>query len=158
MKRSISLAELENKLKEMLGPTGGVLEPRWAGRLVDLMRETEISEGRISLVKVIINPSTDKAAMTRLTQLGAVEILGSWINELKRSNKPEDREAIMMILSSLNKLPITKEFLLQSEIGRSVSPLVKSLDNRVLSQAEKLLAKWEAKDVSFDNEAELRKK
>lgn len=39
-KRSAAVAELENQLREMLGPSGGLIETRWVGRLVDLMQET----------------------------------------------------------------------------------------------------------------------
>lgn len=61
----------------MLGPSGGLIEPRWVGRLVDFMKETNNVEGRIYLVKVLLNtPQTDRAILTRFIQLDGIEILG----------------------------------------------------------------------------------
>ena len=45
-KRSAAITELENQLRDMLSANGGLLETRWVGRFVELMKETANSDGR----------------------------------------------------------------------------------------------------------------
>mgnify|MGYP000066981513 FL=1 len=136
--------ELESQLREMLGPSGGLMETRWVGRLVDLMRETQNTEGRNYLIKVLLNtPSTEKATLTRFIQLGGVELLGNWINDHKASSEQEDRQVVQSILSLLNKLTITKEILQQTKIGKTVNKLKSSSDTSIQAKATSIVSKWE---------------
>ena len=142
-KRSAAVVELENQLREMLGPSGGLIETRWVGRLVDLMRETANTDGRAFLIKVILNtPQTEKATLTRFIQLGGVDILGNWINEHKKSQVQEDKEILNGILSSLNKLTITMDILERTDIGKIVNNLSKIPDLSIQAKAKSIVSKW----------------
>lgn len=142
--RSLAVIELETQLRDMLSPSGGLMETRWVGRLVDLMRETQNLDGRIFLIKVLQNtPPSEKPTLTRFTQLGGVEILGTWITEHRNTNDTEDKQVIHSVLSSLNKLAITKEDIEKTEIGRIVNSLKKSNDQSIQAKATGVVAKWE---------------
>ena len=97
MKRSAAITELENQLQVMIGPNGGLTETRWVGKYVELMRETKNREGRDYLLKVLFNtPQTDKATLSRFIQLGGVEILGDWIHDPKKLQKPKKETKIVV--------------------------------------------------------------
>ena len=152
-KRSAAVVELENQLREMLGPSGGLIETRWVGRLVDLMKETANTDGRAFLIKVILNtPQTEKATFTRFIQLGGVDILGNWINEHKKCQAQEDKEILNSILSSLNKLTITMDILDRTEIGKIVNNLFKITDPSIQAKAKSIVSKWKKLVVPTEEE------
>jgi hypothetical protein len=152
-KRSAAVVELENQLREMLGPSGGLIETRWVGRLVDLMKETANTDGRAFLIKILLNtPQTEKATLTRFIQLGGVDILGNWINEHKISQAQEDKEIINSILSSLNKLTITMDILEKTEIGKVVNNLSKVMDPSIQAKAKSIVSKWKKLVAPSDEE------
>jgi hypothetical protein len=143
IKRSAVVAELESQLREMIGPSGGLVETRWVGRLLELMKETENAEGRNYLLKVLLNtPQTDKATLSRFIQLSGIELLGKWIRAHKRSPSQEDEQILHSILSCLNKLAITMELLERTQIGKVVNSLCKATEPSIAAKASSIISKW----------------
>lgn len=143
IKRSAAVSELESHLREMIGPSGGLVETRWVGRLLELMKETENTEGRNYLLKVLLNtPQTDKATLSRFIQLGGIELLGGWIREHKRCPNLEDGQVLHSVLSCLNKLAITMELLERTEIGKIVNSLCKAAEPSIVAKASSIISKW----------------
>lgn len=140
-KRSAAVAELESHLREMIGPSGGLSETRWVGRLVELMRETANTEGREYLLKVVL-ATPDRPTLTRFIQLGGVELLGQWINEHRKQTGQEDRQVLHTMLSCLNKLNISRETMQRTEIGKVVNSLSKHTDSSISAKAASIVAKW----------------
>ena len=71
------MTELENQLREIVGPSGGLIETRWVSKLIDLMRETSELDCRFVLIKVLLNTNqSEKSTFSRFVQLGGVNILG----------------------------------------------------------------------------------
>jgi len=142
-KRSAAVTELENHLREMVGPSGALLETRWVGRLVELMRETENTEAREYLLRVLLaTPQADKTTPSRFIQLGGVELLGRWINEHRKENDPEDKQVLHSVLSCLNKLNISLETLQRTDIGKIVNGLNKHVDSSISAKAVSIVSKW----------------
>lgn len=143
IKRSAAVSELESQLREMIGPSGGLVETRWVGRLLELMNETENTEGRNFLLKVLLNtPQTDKATLSRFIQLNGIELLGKWIRAHKRSPTQEDEQVLHSVLSCLNKLAITMELLERTEIGKVVNSLCKATEPSIAAKASSIVSKW----------------
>ena len=140
-KRSAAVAELESQLREMIGPSGGLSETRWVGRLVELMRETANTEGREYLLKVVL-ATPDRPTLTRFIQLGGVELLGQWINDHRKQSSQEDRQVLHTMLSCLNKLNISLETMQKTEIGKVVNGLSKHTDSSISAKAASIVAKW----------------
>ena len=142
-KRSAAITELENQLRDMLGANGGLLETRWVGRFVELMRETANTEGKDYLLKVLFNtPQTEKAPLSRFIQLKGVEILGDWINDHRKNNEKEDFQIVHSCLSCLNKLAISTEILDKTQIGKIVNKLAKHPDASIQAKANTIVSKW----------------
>ncbi len=142
-KRSAAITELENQLRDMIGVNGGLLETRWVGRFVELMRETANSEGKDYLLKVLFStPQSEKAALSRFIQLNGVEILGNWINEHRTNPEQEDNQIIHSCLSCLNKLTISTELLDKTQIGKIVKKLGKHPDPSIQAKANTIVSKW----------------
>lgn len=142
-KRSAAVAELESHLREMVGPSGALLETRWVGRLVELMGETENTEAREHLLKVILaTPQSDKTTSSRFIQLGGVEILGKWINDHRKQSEQEDKQVIHSVLSCLNKLNISMDTLQRTDIGKTVNGLSKHMDSSISAKAASIVSKW----------------
>lgn len=143
MKRSAAITELENQLQNMIGSNGGLLETRWVGKFVELMKETANTEGRDYLLKVLFNtPQTEKAALSRFIQLGGVEILGTWISEHRDSVEQEDIQIVHSCLSCLNKITISTELLDRTQIGKIVNKLAKHSDASIQAKANTIVSKW----------------
>lgn len=140
-KRSAAVAELETHLRDIVGPSGGLAETRWVGRLVELMRETANTEAREHLLKVVL-ATPDRPTLTRFVQLGGIELLGQWINEHRTQMTQEDRQVVHTLLSCLNKLSISPENMQRSEICKVVGSLSKHLDFSIGAKASSILAKW----------------
>ena len=142
-KRSLVLTELESELNDMLSPTGGIAETRWAGRFTDLMRETSSSECKDYMLKVLLNtPQNDKATLSRFIQLGGIEIIGSWISHHRQTSQAEDISIIHTCLSCLNKLSISTELLDKTQIGKAVNKLAKHSDPSIQAKANTIVSKW----------------
>lgn len=142
-KRSAAITELENQLRDMVGSNGGLLETRWVGRFVELMRETANSEGKEYLLNVLFNtPQTEKAALSRFIQLSGVEILGTWINEHRSNTEQEDNQIVHSCLSCLNKLSISTDLLDKTQIGKIVNKLAKHPDPSIQAKANTIVSKW----------------
>ena len=142
-KRSAAIAELENQLRDMIGPNGGLLETRWVGRFVELMKETANTEAKDYLLKVLFNtPQSEKAALSRFIQLNGIEILGEWINEHRSNSDQEDSQIVHSCLSCLNKLTISTDLLDKTQIGKTVNKLSKHPDPSVQAKANTIVSKW----------------
>lgn len=147
-KRSAAMAELENQLREIIGPSGGLIETRWVSKLIDLMRETESLDGRFILIRVLLNTNqSEKATFSRFVQLGGVEILGDWIDQTKSNTSQEYKQLVQSILSSLNKLTITKEVFERTNIGNILNSLKSSTDTSIQVKASSILSRWEKMTV-----------
>jgi hypothetical protein len=143
MKRSAAITELENHLRDMTSPSGGLLETRWVGRFVELMKETVNCEGKEYLLRVLLNtPQTEKATLSRFIQLNGVEILGSWISEHRANADAEDIAIVHSCLSSLNKLTISTDLLDRTQIGKTVNKLAKHNDPSIQAKANTIVSKW----------------
>lgn len=140
-KRSAAVAELETHLRDIVGPSGGLAETRWVGRLVELMRETANTEAREHLLKVVL-ATPDRPTLTRFVQLGGIELLGQWINEHRTQMTQEDRQVVHTLLSCLNKLSISPETMQRSDICKVMSSLSKHTDFSIGAKASSILAKW----------------
>ena len=147
-KRSASLTELENQLQEILSPSGGLIETRWVSKLIDLMLQCTNSDERFILVKIILNTNqSEKTAFSRFVQLGGVEILGSWIEEIKLLDDQESKQLIQSILSSLNKLSISKEAVKRTNIGTILNSLKCLPDTSIQVKASSILSRWEKMSI-----------
>lgn len=143
-KRSAALTDLENQLQEIISPSGGLLETRWVSKLIELMDRTSDIEGRFLLIKVLLNTNqSEKATFSRLVQLGGVEILGKWIEENKIHSDQESKQLVQSVLSSLNKLNITKEVLSKTNIGTIVNSLKSYSDTSIQVKAASIFSRWE---------------
>ena len=142
-KRSAAITELENQLRDMVGACGGLLETRWVGRFVELMRETANTEGKEYLLKVLFNtPQSEKAALSRFIQLNGVEILAGWIAQHQSSQEQDDIQIVHSCLSCLNKLTISTELLEKTKIGKVVNKLAKHSDPSIQAKANTIVSKW----------------
>jgi hypothetical protein len=158
MKRSAAITELENQLQAMIGPNGGLMETRWVGKFVELMKETANREGRDYLLKVLFNtPQTDKATLSRFIQLGGVEILGDWINEHKDTLEQDDIQIVHSCLSCLNKITINTELLDKTQIGKTVNKLAKHSDASIQAKANTIVSKWKKMVSEQDDPKKLQK-
>lgn len=157
-KRSAAITELENQLRDMIGTTGGLLETRWVGRFVELMRETANSEGKDYLLRVLFNtPQSEKAALSRFIQLNGVEILGNWISEHRSNPEQEDNQIVHSCLSCLNKLTISTEILDKTQIGKIVNKLAKHTDPSIQAKANTIVSKWKKMVCEQDDPKKLQK-
>jgi TFIIS helical bundle-like domain. len=157
-KRSAAITELENQLRDMLSANGGLLETRWVGRFVELMKETANSDGREYLLKVFFNtPQSEKAALARFVQLNGVEILGNWINEHRGSSEQEDNQIVHSCLSCINKLTISTELLDRTHIGKIVNKLVKHPDPSIQAKANTIVSKWKKMVTEQEDPKKLQK-
>lgn len=142
-KRSAAITELENQLRDMVSASGGLLETRWVGRFVELMRETANTEGREYLLRVLFNtPQSEKNALSRFIQLNGVEILSTWIAEHRSNTEQEDIQIVHSCLSCLNKLTISTELLAKTQIGKVVNKLAKHSDPSIQAKANTIVSKW----------------
>jgi hypothetical protein len=142
-KRSAEITELENQLRDMISPSGGLLETRWVGRFVELMRETANSDGKDYLLKVLFNtPQTERALLSRFIQLNGVEILGAWLNEHRTCSEQDDNQIVHSCLSCLNKLTLSSELLDKTQIGKTVHKLAKHPDASIQAKANTIVSKW----------------
>ena len=164
-KRSSSTLELEQQLQEILSPSGGLLETRWISRLIELMLQSSDTEARSILVKALLNTNqSEKSSFLRFVQLGGVEILGAWIEQVRNCEDQESKQLIQSILSSLNKLNVSKEALLQTNIGSILNTLKTAPDISIQVKASSILSRWEkihSEDSSFkirDLKSETSKK
>lgn len=151
-KRSAAIIELESQMRDMVSVNGGLLETRWAGRYVELMKETANSEGKEYLLKVFFNtPQSEKAIFSRFIQLNGIEILGNWINDHRSSPEQEDKQIVHSCLSCLNKLTINTELLDKTSIARIVNNLVTHPDPSIHAKANTIISKW--KKISTEQES-----
>ena len=164
-KRSASSVELEQHLQEILSPSGGLLETRWVSRLIELMLQTSDTEGRSALAKALLNTNqSEKTTFSRFVQLGGVEILGTWIEQVRNCSDQESKQLVQSILSSLNKLNVSKEVLLQTSIGSILNTLKNAPDVSIQVKASSILSRWEkinSEESSFkirDPRVEISKK
>ncbi|OMJ81331.1 hypothetical protein SteCoe_18255 [Stentor coeruleus] len=142
-KRSAAITELENQLRDMISPNGGLLGIRWVGRYVELMRETANSDGKDYLLKVLFNTSqTEQALLSRFIQLNGIEILNNWLNEHSISSEQNDNQIIHSCLSCLNKLTLNIELLDKTQIGKTVQKLAKHPDASIQAKANTIVSKW----------------
>lgn len=143
-KRSASTAELENQLQEILSPSGGLIETRWVSKLIDLMLQVSDLDGRSILISALLNTNqSEKTTFSRFVQLGGVEILGTWIDQSKHLEDQESKQLIQSILSSLNKLCLSKEILQRTNIGNILNGLKNARDISIQVKASSILSRWE---------------
>ena len=150
-KRSASLAELENQLQGIVNPLGGLTETHWVSKLIDMMAVCTNLEERFLLINVLLNTDqTEKTTFSKFVQLGGVEILGTWIEENKLQNNQEAKQLVQSILSSLNKLSISKEILKKTNIDNVLNSLGLLPDTSIQIKASSILSLWEK--ISNDEE------
>mmetsp|Transcript_1594 Transcript_1594/g.3411 ORF Transcript_1594/g.3411 Transcript_1594/m.3411 type:complete len:456 (-) Transcript_1594:100-1467(-) len=135
-----AVVELENRLHEMLDVNGGLQETRWTGHLVDLMRETENSEGKLYLMKVLLQTEFP-APLSRFVQLGGVEVLVRWLNVHSRNSSQLDCLVLHTALNGLNKLNLNSDVVTRTDLAALAGALSKFPDPGVAYAAAALLAR-----------------
>jgi uncharacterized protein (UPF0147 family) len=143
-KRSAALTNLENDLQEITSSAGGLSETRYVSRLVELMGQATEPDCRFLLIKLLLNTNpSEKATYTRFVQLAGVDILGAWIEEAKLSTGQDSKQLIQSILSTLNKISISKDVFLKTNIGAILNSLKTSQDTSIQVKAASILSRWE---------------
>ena len=132
--------DFESILKGLVGPGGGLADIRLVGKFLELMETTQSAHHRTLMMQTLRSTSS-KPIQQALIQQGGVEILRNYLGSSQSSG--DWVRVVLLVLQFLGKLPITKEIIERTEIGKSVNYLKKAEDPTVQQEAKQLVAKWE---------------
>lgn len=127
---SASASVLRDTLSRILGPRGGVMDPKYVPSLVSLLQgQTELGPRQV-LMTVI--PLSSDAVRSELVKGAGVKAIEGWLHEASDpawGRDPEVRTALIRdACQCLSTLPIDVEALRRTGMGRSLAKLAKSLE------------------------------
>ncbi|CAG9324631.1 unnamed protein product [Blepharisma stoltei] len=146
MQKEPSISELENKLKDMVGPSGGLQEVRWVNPYVNLLNETKYPEGHDFLLQALMRSTVNsKIVYDKFANIGGLEFLGKLIKDYDKSEEPEAKSLLHTIIACLNKFTISVELLETTKIGKALGGLLKHPDVSIQNKSGALIKNW--KDI-----------
>lgn len=142
MQKAPSITELENKLSDMIGPSGGIQEARFINQFLALLNESQGTGNQDFLLQSMLKPSQNsKAIFDRFTSIGGVEVLGNLIRAHEKKEDNEAKALLHTILSILNKINVSVELLDTTKIGKLVSTLTKHPEQSVQAKSSAIIKK-----------------
>eukprot|EP00252_Welwitschia_mirabilis_P024341 TRINITY_DN7184_c0_g1_i1.p1 TRINITY_DN7184_c0_g1~~TRINITY_DN7184_c0_g1_i1.p1 ORF type:complete len:1263 (-),score=282.92 TRINITY_DN7184_c0_g1_i1:289-4077(-) len=154
------------KIEEMNGildKNGGIYNFVGMDRLYNLMQSeirqaNVVSTQRTLLVKAIAATEREDC-LNRFIQLGGLNLLSDWLQEVHRSklgdSEKTTEELLLTILRALEKLPVDLNVLKSCHAARSVKTLKAHKNPEIHKKAKKLLDTWKKKIVGSDTKPSL---